>query len=178
MKQDNFPKTLRGFYWLVIKKFPFYFGVTFVCGILANIFQMIFDPLIMKWITQVFENAVSANYHLVYKLIVFLICIWSASMILGLVTSFMNGHRMQIFNRYKLYLLYKRIYANDISFFIDYPNGPNCISGFRGFRSVIFFNDDVLAPNNRDGIGFFDYHGHIVFDEYMVCCCFIFLWCY
>jgi ATP-binding cassette subfamily B protein len=123
MKQDNFPKTLRGFYWLVIKKFPFYFGVTFVCGILANIFQMIFDPLIMKWITQVFENAVSANYHLVYKLIVFLICIWSASMILGLVTSFMNGHRMQIFNRYKLYLLYKRIYANDISFFIDYPNG-------------------------------------------------------
>ena len=123
MKQDTFPKTLRGFYWLVIKKFPFYFGIIFLCGVIGNAINLIFDPLIMKWMTQVFENAISANYHTIFKLICFLIGVWCSTTILQLITSIFNGRRMQIFNRYKLYLLYKRIYANDISFFIDHPAG-------------------------------------------------------
>lgn len=123
MKQDTFPKTLRGFYWLVIKKFPFYFGIIFLCGVIGNAINLIFDPLIMKWMTQVFENAISANYHTIFKLICFLIGVWCSTTILQLITSVFNGRRMQIFNRYKLYLLYKRIYANDISFFIDHPAG-------------------------------------------------------
>lgn len=123
MKKDTFPKTVRGFYWLVIKKFPFYFGIIFTCGVIGNAINMVFDPLIMKWMTQVFENALSANYYVIYKLIFFLVCVWCSTMILQLITSFFNGRRMQIFNRYKLYLLYKRIYANDISFFIEHPAG-------------------------------------------------------
>ena len=123
MKKDTFPKTVRGFYWLVIKHFPYFFGTIFICGVIGNTMNMIFDPLIMKWITQIFENASSANYHTIYKLIFFLICFWCSTMILQLITSIVNGRKMQIFNRYKLYLLYKRIYANDISFFIDHPAG-------------------------------------------------------
>ena len=82
MKQDTFPKTLRGFYWLVIKKFPFYFGIIFLCGVIGNAINLIFDPLIMKWMTQVFENAISANYHTIFKLICFLIGVWCSTTIL------------------------------------------------------------------------------------------------
>ncbi len=123
MKQDNFPKTVRGFYWLVIKKFPWYFGTIFFCGVLAHTINIVFDPLLMKWITQIFENALTANYSIIFKLIFWLVSMWCFSMILQLVVSIINGLRLQIVNRYKLYLLYKRIYANDISFFIDHPAG-------------------------------------------------------
>ena len=123
MKQDNFPKTVRGFYWLVIKKFPWYFGTIFFCGVLAHTINIVFDPLLMKWITQIFENALTANYNIIFKLICWLVIMWCFSLILQLVVSIINGLRLQIVNRYKLYLLYKRIYANDISFFIDHPAG-------------------------------------------------------
>lgn len=48
MQQGDFPQNVRGFYWLVIKKFPFYFGITFTLGVIGNIFNMIFDPLASK----------------------------------------------------------------------------------------------------------------------------------
>ena len=69
MRQDNFPKTLRGFYWLIIKKFPFYFGTVFICTVLAHAINMIFNPLMMKWTSKVFEKAATANYDTIFKLI-------------------------------------------------------------------------------------------------------------
>ena len=57
----SFPETLRGFYWLVIKKFPVYFGVIFFCGVLGKTLNMIFEPLVLKWMSQIFENTASFN---------------------------------------------------------------------------------------------------------------------
>lgn len=123
MQQDSFPKTLRGFYWLVIKKFPFYFGTIFTIGIVGNVFNMIFEPLSSKWMMQIFENAFNTDWLTVLKLFALLAGMYFFTVFLNMFSSILRGHKQQIFNRYKLYLLYKRIYSNDIAFFIDTPSG-------------------------------------------------------
>ena len=122
MKYD-FPKTVKGVYWLVIKKFPIYFGAIFLCGILGNVLNMVFDPLAMKWITQIFENAVSADWANVVNLFILLAIMYFIPVMLNAARDILHRAYQQHFNRYKLYLLYKRVYENDISFFIDFPAG-------------------------------------------------------
>ncbi|MCQ2562439.1 MAG: ABC transporter ATP-binding protein/permease [Alphaproteobacteria bacterium] len=123
MQQDTFPKTLRGFYWLVIKKFPWYFGIIFLLGVIRTILTMIIGPLSLKWMMQIYENAVSTDWFKVFELFALLTGIFASTALLQMIVSIIHGHKQQIFNRYKLYLLFKRIYANDISFFIDNPSG-------------------------------------------------------
>lgn len=119
----DFPKTVRGFYWLVIKKFPFYFGTIFTIGIAGNVFNMIFEPLSSKWMMQIFENAFNTDWLTVLKLFALLGGMYFFTVFLNMFSSILHGHKQQIFNRYKLYLLYKRIYSNDIAFFVDTPSG-------------------------------------------------------
>ncbi len=123
MREDSFPKTVRGFYWQVIKKFPWLFGITFVIGVASWTLGMIFNPLMMKWTTQLFENAYSSNWASVYGLAGMLVGLWASDHILWLIGSLLHSKRDEEYNRYKLDLLYKRIYANDTSFFIDNPGG-------------------------------------------------------
>ncbi len=119
----DFPKTVRGFYWLVIKKFPWYFGTIFTIGIVGNVFNMIFEPLSSKWMMQIFENAFNTDWLTVLKLFALLGGMYFFTVFLNMFSSILRGHKQQIFNRYKLYLLYKRIYSNDIAFFVDTPSG-------------------------------------------------------
>ena len=119
----NFPKTVRGFYWLVIKKFPWYFGTIFTLGVIGTVLTMVFEPVSLKWMMQIYENAVSTDWSKVFELFVLLAGIFVFVALLNMAISIIRGHHQQMFNRYKLYLLYKRIYANDISFFIDNPSG-------------------------------------------------------
>ena len=123
MNKNMFPKTVWGFYWLVIKKFPVYYGVIFVCGILSNVMSMIFDPLASKWTMQIFENALDTSWASVLYLFLLLGGMFLFNMGLNLLRSILRGRKQQIFNRYKLYLLYKRVYENDMSFFLDKPSG-------------------------------------------------------
>lgn len=123
MERDNFPKTVRGFYLLVIKKFPWYFGTLLCVGILGNLLGMVFGPLTSKWMMQIFENAVDTDWTTVFRVFIYIAIIYIIPLVLNLIGSIAHGIRQQMFNRYKLYLLYKRIYDNDISFFIDNPAG-------------------------------------------------------
>lgn len=116
-------KSLRGFYWQVIKKFPIFFGVIFLCGVLGKVLHIIFGPLTSKWMIQIFENANTTNWEYVFNTFIILALMYFSTLILDFVSSWVIGRYQQIFNRYKLYLLYKRIYANDISFFIETPSG-------------------------------------------------------
>lgn len=123
MQQDSFPKTLRGFYWLVIKKFPFYFGSIFTIGVCGVIIDMIFSPLTTKWVTQIFESAAFANWNMIVRIFLYIVAMFAFTLFLNLSRSIIQGIKQQTFNRYKLYVLFKRIYDNDISFFIDTPAG-------------------------------------------------------
>ncbi len=123
MKQDNFPKTVRGFYWLIIKKFPWYFGSIFTIGVFGMVIDMIFGPLVTKWVTQIFENAASSDWVAITRIFMYIIAMFVFTLFLNMSRSILQGLKQQIFNRYKLYVLYKRVYDNDISFFIDTPAG-------------------------------------------------------
>lgn len=123
MKNTQSYNSLRGFYWSVIKKFPLYFGVLIACGLVGNILQMIFGPLTSKWMIQIFENANNPNWQYVLNTFILLASMFLFTPVLNFFVSWWRGKYQQIFNRYKLYLLYKRIYANDISFFIETPSG-------------------------------------------------------
>lgn len=48
MQQDDFPKTYKGFYWLIIKKFPWFFGTIFSIDIITTIIGMVFFPINIK----------------------------------------------------------------------------------------------------------------------------------
>ncbi len=120
---DAFPKKLFGFYWLVIKHFPCFFGVVFFCGTLGNVLQMVFGPLTSKWMIEIFENAVDTNWDIVINVFCLLAGMYFFNVLLNLVISLVRGRYQQYVNRYKLYLLYKRVYDNDISFFVDNPSG-------------------------------------------------------
>ena len=116
-------KSLRGFYWQVIKKFPWYFGAVLVCGVFIKVMAVVFGPLTSKWMMQIFENATDTDWHSVLDTFLLLAAMYFSILILRGIVSFLHGKYQQIFNRYKMYLLFKRIYANDISFFIDTPSG-------------------------------------------------------
>ena len=77
MQQDNFPKTYQGFYWLVIKHFPWYFGSLFFIGITITIFQMVFGPLTSKWMMQIFENAASTNWALIGQIFLYMAALYA-----------------------------------------------------------------------------------------------------
>lgn len=123
MQNKEFPRTVRGFYWLIIKKFPWYFGLMFSCGIIGCCLDMIFGPLTTKWTMQIFENAATADFGFVFRILCFLAIMFISTATLNFIGSVAYGRKQEIFNRYKLYVLYKRIYDNDISFFIDHPLG-------------------------------------------------------
>ena len=123
MQKDEFPKTYKGFYWLVIKHFPWYFGSLFFIGIVITIFQMVFGPLTSKWMMQIFENAASTNWAMVGRIFLYMAALYAFDILIQFIRSIIRERKQQIFNRYKIYVLYKRIYENDISFFIDRPAG-------------------------------------------------------
>ena len=123
MQKDDFPKTYKGFYWRVIKHFPWFFGTIFSIDIFSTIISMVFFPLTSKWMMQIFENAVSADWVAIIPVFMYMVSLYCFDIIIHMVRSIINGHNQQYFNRYKIYVLYKRIYDNDISFFIDRPGG-------------------------------------------------------
>lgn len=123
MQEDKFPKTVRGFYWLVIKKFPFAMGTIFLCRLLGNTFDMLVRPLTSKWMIEIFQNAAHSDFSAVLGLIIMLAGFYSIVILGTFIESLISGHINQVFNRYKLYVLYKRIYSNDIAFFLDRPSG-------------------------------------------------------
>ena len=124
MNKKVFPKTFYGFYWLIVKHFPIFFGIIFACGIIRNILGMIYAPLTSKWMMQIFTSAANTDWHDVMFVFVCLAGMYFfQSIILPFITSYLRGKKLMIFNQYKLFLLYQRVYANDINFFIDRPAG-------------------------------------------------------
>ena len=121
--KTEFPKTLYGFYWMVIKKFKFYFWSVFFLGVLGITLDMVMSPLTLKWITGIFENALIDNYSYVLNLFILLGVLFILPLVISCIKQLFRAIYQQVFHRYKLFLLYKRVYENDISYFLDYPTG-------------------------------------------------------
>lgn len=124
IKLDQFPKTWQGFYWLVIKKFPWLFGITFVIRVLQWGMPLITGPLSMKWRLNIFENAINTNWDLVYASFFYIICVYVYYLFMGnngIIPSMISGKYNRKVKAYTNYLLNYRVYNNDTAFFIDTP---------------------------------------------------------
>ena len=139
MNKDSFPKTVRGYYWLCLRKFPWFIGTVFMCTVLGNTLEMIFGPLISKWIVEVFENAADKNIGDVVNLLCLIVGMLLFVPLLNTFKRYLIGVFQQKFNRYKLYLIYKRVYENDIPFFLDKSSGQimsDCQAAYDSLHSV------------------------------------------
>ncbi len=139
MKKDSFPKTVRGYYWLCLRKFPWFIGTVFACTVIGHALEMVFSPLITKWMVEIFENAVDKNFGDIIHLLCLMIVMISGVPLLNTFSRYLIGAYQQKFNRYKLYLIYKRVYENDISFFLDKSSGQimsDCQAAYDNLHSL------------------------------------------
>ena len=94
----NFPKTLFGFYWLVIKKLPWFFGTLFVCGTLTHVLQMVFGPLTSKWMIEIFESTANTNWNHVIGIFTLLAGMYFFVIFLNFFVDFINFYLFHILN--------------------------------------------------------------------------------
>jgi len=117
---DNFPKTYRGFYWLVIKKFWWYFSAAFVVEMLIWGTPLVAGPYSMQWRMSIFENAINTDWHRVYTLFTYICCLYVWNLFMqNLFPSMLYGKYNRKVHAYANYMLNYRVYNNDTSFFID-----------------------------------------------------------
>ena len=121
--ENEFPKNLRGFYWMIIKRFPWYFGALFLLKTSRQFVGMISGSLISMWTFGLFENVADITLS---GLVTVLVLIWlvnGAADFSYLIETFIRGARVEIVNRFRLSMLYKRLLKNDVQYFIDNPSG-------------------------------------------------------
>ena len=121
---DNFPKTYRGFYWLVMKKFPWYFGISALVGILMHASNIWLEPYVTKWQLSFFEYALNnPGWHYVYKMFDLIVGYAVFMFSLDFIKRYMDAKIRPAIFRYRTSVLFYRIYANDMPFFIDRNSG-------------------------------------------------------
>ena len=119
----TFPKTVKGFYWLIVRKFPLYFGTLFFGGILMSVLHMLIRPISNKLVFSIFDNNNMYNVKFVIYVVLAVLFLYLIETVTGIVMSVATGHYEQRANAYKNMLLSERIFQNDGQYFIDNPSG-------------------------------------------------------
>ncbi len=119
----TFPKSLTSFYWLVIKKFPVYIGAMFIFTLLYDGVGLIVMPLTSQWMFYILENALTIDIKSVVLILSGIVGMYLIQNAITFVRSFLLGKYAQIVNRYKLFVLYNRLYNNDTDFFVKKSAG-------------------------------------------------------
>ncbi len=115
-----FPKSLYGFYRIVINKFRGYFASLFVLGVLMYVVDMVLFPFASKWAVDIFESAISGVFS--YK-IYWIFGIYISLIILSIAKQYLAAYAEPLVDRYTGFLLYSRVYDNDTDFFLRNPSG-------------------------------------------------------
>ena len=144
----TFPKTVRGFYWLIVKKFPLYFGTLFLGGILMSLLGMLVRPLTNKMVFSIFDAENLYNIEYVLYIVGGVLCLYLVETLAQVVQSVARGHYEQQVNAYKNMLLTKRIFQNDGQYFIDNPSGQllawsEDVSGRQYAMTAKFWSDII-----------------------------------
>ena len=119
----DFPKTVKGFYWLIVKKFPLFFGTMFFSGVLSAVLSMIMRPITNKMVFSIFDNNNIENIKYVAYVVLVILLLYFVETLLSVVRSVAVGHYNQEVLAYKHKWLSTRIFSNDGSYFIDNPSG-------------------------------------------------------
>ena len=119
----KFPKTVRGFYWLIVKKFPLYFGTMFLAGVLISVIDVVVHPLTNKLIFSIFDGNNIHNIEYIMCVVAGLVCFYIAEDLIRITRSVASGRYNQQVVAYKHKVLAERLFKNDGQYFIDNPSG-------------------------------------------------------
>ncbi|MBP5707482.1 MAG: ABC transporter ATP-binding protein [Alphaproteobacteria bacterium] len=119
----TFPKTVRGFYWIIVKKFPLFFGTMFLTGVLTSLAQMIIKPITTKIVFSIFDGNNVQNVNYIVLVMLGILFLYFTETLIGTVRSVSSGRYYQQVMAYKHMLLTKRVFQNDGQYFIDNPSG-------------------------------------------------------
>ena len=119
----TFPKTVKGFYWLIVKKFPLFFGTMFLSGVLISLAGMLVKPITTKLVFSIFDGNNIQNITYIIYVMLGVLFINMSETLFGLIQSVAQGHYNQQVIGYKHMLLARRIFQNDGQYFIDNPSG-------------------------------------------------------
>ena len=119
----TFPKTVKGFYWLIVKKFPLFFGTMFLSVVLSSLGEMVIRPITTKIVFSVFDGDNVQNIKYITYVVIGVLCLSFAETFTVVVRSVVSGRYVQSVHAYKHMLLTKRIFQNDGQYFIDNPSG-------------------------------------------------------
>lgn len=150
----TFPKTVRDFYWMVVKKFPLFFGTMFLSVVLGSIANILMSPITNKLLFSIFDGNNIHNMKYIASVILGLFCFYMAMTFIEIVSSVASGHYIEKINAYKNMLLTRRIFQNDGQYFVDNPSGQllswaRDVSGYQ-FQMTYRFWADIIGV----GLGF------------------------
>lgn len=115
-----FPKTISGFYWSVIRKFPLFFIGNFILILGIYFIDNVTFPFTAKWSLEIFQGF--ADGVIIQKLY-WIIGIYVGILVVGPVRRWMRTHWEPIISRYTKHILLRRVYENDVGFFVNQPAG-------------------------------------------------------
>ena len=119
----EFPKTVKSFYWMIVKKFPLFFGSMFLCGVLLSIANIVVFPLSNKLIFSIFDGDNLSNFDYILCIILGLFLLYTAILLIDVLRSVAEGRYIEKVNAYKNMLLTQRIFKNDGQYFVSNPSG-------------------------------------------------------
>jgi len=143
--KPDFPTTVFGFYWSVMRRFPLFYIVVSIGIMLTFGLDNILFPYTNKWAVQIFESASNGAWN---EKIVWIGTWYAILFSIGSLRQYMNLHWRPIISRYTNFILYKRVYKNDTDFFINRPAGQvtnqiNTISGNLNRMTLTFYTDVI-----------------------------------
>ena len=116
----DFPATVFGFYWSVIRQFPLFYTLAGIGMILSYTLDNIMFPYTNKWAVQIFESAAQGAWN---DKLLWIAGLYTVIFMIGFVRQWLDYYWRPIIRRYTGFVLYKRVYQNDTDFFVSRPAG-------------------------------------------------------
>ena len=116
----DFPTTVFGFYWSVVRRFPLFYTLAGIGMIMSYALDNIMFPYTNKWAVQIFESAAQGAWN---DKLLWIAGLYTVIFVIGFVQQWLNYYWRPIIRRYTGFVLYKRVYQNDTDFFVSRPAG-------------------------------------------------------
>ena len=116
----DFPATVFGFYWSVVRQFPLFYTLAGIGMILSYALDNIMFPYTNKWAVQIFESAAQGAWN---DKLLWIAGLYTVIFVIGFVRHWLDYYWRPIIRRYTGFVLYKRVYQNDTDFFVSRPAG-------------------------------------------------------
>lgn len=116
----DFPATVFGFYWSVIRQFPLFYTLAGIGMIMSYALDNIMFPYTNKWAVQIFESAAQGAWN---DKLLWIAGLYTVIFVIGFVRHWLDYYWRPIIRRYTGFVLYKRVYQNDTDFFVSRPAG-------------------------------------------------------